>query len=187
VLKTFMIIVIVLAVGIVGLVAYAATRPDTFRIERATLIKAPAESVYAILTDLRRGREWSPFERKDPNLKRTFTGPETGVGSALEWEGDMNVGAGKLTIAQATPSKILLNLDMRKPMEGRNIIEYALANKGDATQLTWSMHGKMNLIGRIMCIFINMEKDLGGEFERGLRDLKALVERQAAATTTVVN
>jgi hypothetical protein len=186
-LKILMIIAIVLLVGVAGLVAYAATRPDTFRIERSTLINAPADTVHAILTDLRRGREWSPFERKDPNLKRSFSGPETGVGSALEWEGDMNVGAGKLSIAQATPSKITLNLDMRKPMEGHNIVEYALATQGDATHLTWSMHGKMNLIAKVMCIFINLEKDLGSEFEKGLRDLKALAERQAAATTTVIN
>ena len=180
-LKIFLIIAVVLVVAAVGIVLYASTQPDTFRIQRATLINAPTDKVHAILTDLRRGAEWSPFERQDPNLKRTFTGPDTGVGSALEWEGNSKVGAGKLSIVDATPSKITLNLDMRKPMEGHNIIEFALAPQDNGTALTWSMRGQMNLIAKVMCLFFNMEKDLGGAFEQGLASLKSLAETKSLA------
>ena len=177
-LKTFAIIGLVLAVAVIGTLIYASmTQPDRFRIQRAIHINAPAEAMHAILSDLRRGAEWSPFERQDPNLKRTFTGPDTGVGSALEWEGTAGVGAGKLTIADASPTKIVLNLDMRKPMEGHNIVEFDLKPEGTSTNVAWSMHGPMPLIAKVMYTFMNMERSLGNEFEKGLRDLKALAEK----------
>jgi len=178
-LKTLIVIAAVLAVAVIGLLVYAATRPNTFRIQRAMTINAPVDRIHAILTDLRRGAEWSPFERLDPNIRRTFTGPETGVGSALSWEGNNAVGAGTLTITDATPEKIMLKLDMRRPMEGHNIVEYTLTPQGEATTVTWIMHGPMNLIAKVFHLFMNIEKDLGGAFELGLRDLKGIAEKSA--------
>ena len=176
-LRKILIAIGVLAVAVAGLLLYASiTQPDTFRVQRAMTINAPQEKVYGILTDLHRGAEWSPFE-KDKTMKKTFSGPATGPGSALEWEGDSESGAGKLTIAQATPSKITLNLDMTKPMAASNIVEYALAPQGNATNVTWSMHGPMNIVSKVMCTFMSMDKMLGGEFEKGLRNLNTLAEK----------
>lgn len=176
-LRIFVIAISVGAVAVAGLLAYASiTQPDTFRVQRTALINAPQDKVHGILTDLRRGAEWSPFE-KNKTMKKTFSGPETGPGSALAWEGDSESGAGKLTIAQATPSKITLNLDMIKPMSASNIVEYDLAAQGNATNVTWSMHGPMNIVSKVMGTFMSMDKMLGTEFEKGLRDLNALAQK----------
>jgi hypothetical protein len=178
-LKAFFILAAVLVVGVAGLVLYAlSTQPDTFRVQRAMTINAPADKIFTIVTDLRRGKEWSPYEKKDPNMTTSFSGPATGPGSKLTWDGNSDVGAGTLTIANATaPSKVVLNLDMTRPMTGHNIIEYDLAPDGAGTKMTWSMHGPMNPISKVMCLFMNMDKMIGKDFEDGLRSLKALAER----------
>ena len=176
-LKKILIAIGVLVVAVAGLLLYASiTQPDTFRVQRAMTINAPQEKVYGILTDLHRGAEWSPFE-KGKTMKKTFSGPATGPGSALEWDGDSESGAGKLTIAQATPSKVTLNLDMTRPMAASNVVEYDLAPQGNATNVTWSMHGPMNIVSKVMCTFMSMDKMLGGEFEKGLRDLNTLAQK----------
>jgi hypothetical protein len=177
-LKTILIIVIVLAVGVAGLVAYAAvTQPDTFRVQRAATINAPAEKLTGILTDLRRGAEWSPYEKKDPAMKKTFSGPASGPGAKLEWDGNRDVGAGSLTVADVTPSKVTLNLAMTRPMNANNIVEYSFAPQGNATTMTWAMHGPMPLISKVICVFMNFDRMIGADMERGLQDLKALAER----------
>ena len=176
-LKKILIAFGVLVVAVAALLLYASiTQPDTFRVQRAMTIDAPQEKVYGILTDLHRGAEWSPFE-KGKTMKKAFSGPATGPGSALEWDGDSESGAGKLTIAQATPSKITLNLDMTRPMAASNVVEYDLAPQGNATNVTWSMHGPMNIVSKVMCTFMSMDKMLGGEFEKGLRDLNTLAQK----------
>ena len=176
-LRKILIAIGILVVAVAGLLLYASiTQPDTFRVQRAMTINAPHEKVYGILTDLHRGVEWSPFE-KGKTMKKTFSGPATGTGSALEWEGGSDIGAGKLTIAQATPSKITLNLDMTKPMTANNIVEYDLTSKGDATNVTWSMHGPMNIFSKVMCTFTSMDKMVGGTMEEGLSNLNTLAEK----------
>lgn len=177
-LKAILVIVVVLAAGIAGIVAYAAvTQPDTFRVERAATINAPAEKLVGILTDLRRGAEWSPYEKKDPAMKKTFSGPASGPGATLSWDGNGDVGAGSLTVANVTPSKVTLNLAMTRPMTANNIVEYTFAPQGDATTMTWAMHGPMPLISKVICVFMNFDRMIGGDMERGLQDLKALAER----------
>lgn len=176
-LRAILIAIGVLVVAVAGLLLYAsATQPDTFRVQRSALIDAPHEKVYGILTDLHRGAEWSPFE-KGKTMKKTFSGPASGPGAALAWEGNSESGAGKLTIAQATPSKITLNLDMIKPMSASNIVEYDLSPRGTATNVTWSMHGPMNIVSKVMCTFTSIDRMIGGEFEKGLRDLNALAQK----------
>lgn len=176
-LRKILITIGVLVVAVAGLLLYASlTQPDTFRVQRSAMINAPHEKVYGILTDLHRGVEWSPFE-KGKTMKKTFSGPSTGPGSALAWEGDSESGAGKLTIANATPSKITLNLDMTKPMTASNIVEYDLGSQGNATNVTWSMRGPMNIVSKVMCTFMSIDKMIGGEFEKGLRDLDTLAQK----------
>ena len=168
----------VLAIGVAGLVAYAATtQPDSFRVQRAITINAPSEKLVGILSDLRRGAEWSPYEKKDLAMKKIFTGPASGPGAKLEWDGNKDVGAGTLTVAQVTPSKVTLNLDMTRPMTASNKVEYSLAPQGKATNMTWALHGPMPLISKVMCVFMDLDKMVGGDMERGLKDLKALAER----------
>lgn len=177
-LKAVLIIVAVLALGIASVVAYAAiTQPDSFRVQRATTIDAPAEKLVGILTDLRRGAEWSPYEKKDPAMKKTFSGPASGPGAKLEWDGNGDVGAGSLTVADVTPTKVTLNLAMTRPMNANNVVEYTFAPQGNATTMTWAMHGPMPLISKVICVFMNFDKMIGADMERGLKDLKALAER----------
>jgi hypothetical protein len=177
-LKAILVIVVVLAVGIAGVVAYAAvTQPNTFRVQRAMTINAPADRLVGILSDLRRGAEWSPYEKKDPAMKKTFSGPASGPGAKLEWDGNGDVGAGSLTVADVSPSKITLNLAMTRPMNANNVVEYTFAPQGNATTMTWAMHGPMPLISKVICVFMNFDKMIGADMERGLKDLKTLAER----------
>jgi uncharacterized protein YndB with AHSA1/START domain len=171
-------ILIAAAVAIAGVLAYAATQPDTFRVQRSTVIQAPPEMVYAILEDFDRGKEWSPFERKDPNLKRSRSGPPKGKGAVYAFEGNSDVGTGSLTVLDtAPPGKLVLALDMSKPMEGHNTVEYTLVPEGSGTRLTWSIFGPMPYISKVICVFMNMDKMIGTEFEAGLASLKALAEK----------
>jgi hypothetical protein len=177
-LKILLIIIVVLAVGVAGVVGYAvATQPDTFRVQRTATIDAPSEKLVGILSDLRRGAEWSPYEKKDPAMKKNFSGPASGPGSKLEWDGNSDVGAGSLTVTEVTPANIKLNLEMIRPMNANNIVEYTFAPQGNATDMTWAMHGPMPLISKVMCVFVDLDKMLGADMERGLKDLKALAER----------
>jgi hypothetical protein len=178
-LKTILAIVAVLAAGVAGVVAYAAmTQPDTFRVQRAMTIDAPAEKLVGILSDLRRGAEWSPYEKKDLAMKKTFSGPAADPGARLDWDGNKEVGAGTLTVAEVTPSKVTLNLDMTRPMKASNIVEYRFAPQGSATRMTWALYGPMPLLSKIMCVFFDLDRMVGGDMERGLKDLKALAERR---------
>lgn len=177
-LKILLIIIVVLVVGVAGVVGYAvATQPDTFRVQRIAMIDAPPEKLVGILSDLRRGAEWSPYEKKDRAMKKTFSGPASGPGSKLEWDGNSDVGAGSLTVTEVTPANIKLNLEMIRPMNANNIVEYTFAPQGNATSMTWAMHGPMPLISKVMCVFVDLDKMLGADMERGLKDLKSLAER----------
>ncbi len=178
-LKKILIAAGVVLVCLVGIVIYAQlTQPNTFRVERAININAPADKIFGIVTDLRRGAEWSPYEKKDLAMKKTFSGPATGPGAKLAWDGNSDVGAGTLSIADVTaPNKVVLKLDMTRPMEGHNTIQYDLTPVGDGTRMNWSMHGPMNPVGKVMCMFFDLDKMVGKDFEQGLQSLKALAER----------
>ena len=154
-------ILAVIAIIVIGILLYAATRPDTFRIARSATIHAPASTLCAILTDLRRGVEWSPFEK------------------GLTMSNSKEVGTGKFSIMDVTPAKITCNLVMLKPMKADNIVEYALAPQGNATVVTWSMYGPTTLMTRVMSLFMDMDKMCGDQFEKGLKDLKVLAESEA--------
>ncbi len=177
-LKKLLIAIAVLVIALGCVVAYAAiTRPNSFRVERAATIDAPPAKLIGILTDLRRGAEWSPYEKRDPAMKKTFSGPPSGSGARLEWDGNSDVGAGSLTIADVTPSKVTLNLAMKRPMTANNVIEYSLAPNGNATTMTWAMQGHMPLIAKVISVFMNFDRMIGADMEQGLKDLKALAER----------
>lgn len=176
-LKIFLAIVI-LVIAVAGILGYAAMQPDDFRIARSTTIKAPPEKIYPLMSDFRRGAEWSPYEKKDPDMKRRFSGAQSGKGAVYEFEGNGEIGAGRIEITEANPpSKVVLKLDMIKPFEASNTVEYTIAPKGDATEVTWAMHGHQPLLAKAICLFLNMDKMVGADFETGLASLKTIAER----------
>jgi hypothetical protein len=178
-LKILGIIVGVLLLAAGGIAAYAAvTQPDSFRVSRSLDISAPPEKIYPILTDFRRSGEWSPYEKLDPDMKRIYSGPATGKGAAYAWDGDSNAGAGRMEIVEATPGQsVTLKLDFIRPFEGSNVVEYKLQPKGPATQVSWDMHGPMPFLSKVICVFVDLDKMIGKDFETGLASLKSLAEK----------
>jgi uncharacterized protein YndB with AHSA1/START domain len=175
-LKTIAIVVVVLVAGIL---AYAATKPDVFRVQRATSIKAPPEKNFPFLNDLHKFGAWSPWEKKDPAMKRTFAGSESGKGAVYEWDGDKNVGQGRMEIVNtAPPSKVAIKLDFVRPFEAHNTVEFTLAPNGDSTDVTWAMQGPVPYVAKIMHVFVDMDSMVGKDFEAGLASLKTVAEKQ---------
>ncbi|MEO8134256.1 MAG: SRPBCC family protein [Betaproteobacteria bacterium] len=157
---------------------FAATRPNSFRIERAIEIKAPADKIFVLINDLHRWTAWSPWEKVDPALKRAYGGLPSGVGASYAWEGNREVGAGRMEITESVPSsKILIKLDFLKPFAAHNIAEFGLAGAGDSTRVTWAMYGPSPFMAKVMGLVFNMDKMLGGQFDEGLSNLKVLAEK----------
>lgn len=176
--ETIAVIAVILIALIVVLLGYAATRPDSFGLERSTAIKAPAAKIFPHLNDLRAHQTWSPWEQKDPTMKRTYSGAQSGKGAIYEWNGNRNIGQGRIEITEATPnSKMTMKLDFIKPFEAHNIAGFTLEPKGDATNVTWFMHGPASFMTKVMGLFCNFDKMVGKEFETGLANLKTLSEK----------
>jgi hypothetical protein len=177
-LKIVGIIVIILLVVVAGILIYAATKPDDFRVQRSAAIKAPPEKIYALIVDLHGWAAWSPYEKKDPAMKRTFSGTQSGMGAIYEWDGNKNVGTGRMEIVEATvPSKVGIKLDFLKPFEGHNIAEFTMVPSGDSTTVTWAMYGPSPYIHKVMGTFFNMDRMIGDDFAVGLANLKAIAEK----------
>lgn len=171
-------IIIVVAVLIAAILIYAATRPDTFRVERSVSIKAPAEAVFPLINDFHAWKTWSPWEKIDPAAKTVFSGADSGIGAIYEWDGNNEVGQGRMEIIESLPpSKIVLKIDFIKPFEGHNTIEFTLVPHGDATIVTQAMYGSSPYISKLMCLFFSMDKMVGQKYEEGLANLKAIAEK----------
>jgi len=174
-LKTLLIAVVVV---ILGILAFAATRSDSFSVQRSTTIRAPADKVFALINDFHRWGEWSPWEKLDPALQRTFSGPAAGPGTVYEWTGNSKVGAGRMEVLKADPAaKVEIKLDFIKPFEGHNIAEFTLTPKGDSTDVLWVMHGPAPFISKLMGVFVSMDTMIGKDFEAGLNNMKAVAEK----------
>jgi len=177
-LRTIAYIAAVIVVIVAGILIYAASRPDTFRVQRSASIKAPPDKIFPLINDLHAWNAWSPYEKKDPAMKRTFSGAPNGKGAVYEWDGDKNVGKGRMEIIEATPpAKILIKLDFFKPFEGHNTAEFTMEPKGDNTVVTWAMYGPSALMMKVMGIFMNMDNMIGNDFAVGLANLKAIAEK----------
>ena len=171
-------IAIVVAVLLAAVLVFAATRPDVFRVERATSIKAPPEKIFALINGFRSWSTWSPWEKLDPELKRTYGGAPSGKGAVYEWAGNGKVGQGRMEIKESSPaSKIAIQLDFIKPFEGHNVAEFTLDPQGDSTKVAWSMQGPSPYMSKLMGIFFNMDSMIGKDFEAGLANLKAVTEK----------
>jgi len=173
-IKTIVIIVVVVLAGIFG---YAATRPDTFRVQRTISIKAPPEKIFARVNDFHEWGSWSPYEKLDPAMKRTFSGAASGKGAAYAWEGSDKVGAGRMEISDTSPSKTLIKLDFTKPFESSNVAEFSVDTQGDNSNVTWAMYGPSPYVSKVMGLFFNMDSMIGKDFESGLANLKTTVEK----------
>lgn len=177
-LRIIVIVAIVLVVGIGAILAYAATKPGTFSIQRSASIKAPPENIFALIDDFHRWNLWSPYEKRDPAMQRSFSGAANGKGSVYEWDGNNNVGKGRMEITDTSrPSKIVIKLDFMRPFEGHNTAVFAIDTKGDTADVTWAMDGPMNYIVKVMSIFFNMDKMIGDDFAIGLANLKTIAEK----------
>ena len=170
-------IVIVVVVMIATLLAYAATKPDTFHVQRATSMKAPPEKLFPLINDLHSHVSWSPWEKMDPTMKKTLSGAANGKGAVYEWQGNSQVGTGRIEITDSTPSsKVTMKLDMFTPFEAHNVVEFTLGAAGDSTQVTWAMHGPQPYMMKVLSLFMDCDKMVGTNFETGLANMKALVE-----------
>lgn len=171
-----MTIVAVILVLVVGLLAYAAAQPAAFRIARSAAIKAPADKIYPLIADFHVWTAWSPYEKLDPEMRKTYEGALSGKGAVYRWEGK-KAGAGQMEITDAvTPSRVTIKLDFSKPFVAHNIAEFTLEPMGDTTTVTWAMTGRRPFMMKVMGIFMNMDKLVGKDFEAGLATLKAATE-----------
>ena len=178
-LKTIAIAVVVI---LGGFLIYAATRPDTFRVERTATIKAPPERIFPLINDFQRWGAWSPFEKKDPAMKGTLSGAPSGSGAVYEWDGNKEIGQGRMEIVESVPpSRVTLKLDFTRPFKAHNIVDFTLEPRGDSTQVTWAIHGPSPFTSKVMGVVFNMDKMIGKDFEAGLAALKTVSEQQSAA------
>ena len=175
----FKVIGFILALLVAGVIAFAAARPDTFQVQRATRIQAPPEKVYAHVSDFTKWPAWSPYEKRDPAMKRSL-GPVTqGPGAVYAWQGNGEVGEGRMEITTAAPpEKVVIALDFVRPMETRNVVEFTIRPAGDATEVSWTMRGPSPFAAKVMGIFFDMDQMIGADFEKGLASLKSLAEQQ---------
>jgi len=171
-------IAVILAIAIAAILVLAATKPNTLRVQRSVGINAPPERIFPLISDFHQWLTWSPYEQKDPAMKRTYSGAERGKGAAYAWDGNKNVGSGRMEILDASaPSKIVIKLDFFKPFEGHNTAEFTMLPQGDGTHVTWVMHGPANFMSRLIQVFMNLDSMIGRDFEAGLANLKKLTEK----------
>jgi uncharacterized protein YndB with AHSA1/START domain len=176
--ETIVIIAVVLAIAIAVVLILAAAKPDTFSVQRGATMRAPPEKIFSLINDFHQWGKWSPWENRDPAMTRIFSGAESGQGAVYAWEGNKNVGSGRMEILDAsTPSKIIIKLDFLKPFEAHNTAEFTMLPQGDATSVNWVMHGPAPFMSKMMQVFMNIDKMVGKDFEIGLTNLKGLTER----------
>lgn len=172
------IILAVVVLAIAGVLGYASTKPDTFRYESSIVINAAPAKIHAILNDLHTGDEWSAWNKIDPAMKKTYGGPASGKGQTFEWDGNKDVGAGKIEIVETTPNKITMSLDFIRPMEGRNMVDYDLEPVEGGTKVTSAMYGPQPFFAKLIGVFIDCEKMISEKTQESLASLKAMAEKQ---------
>lgn len=174
-------ILLVLIVILGGFAAFVATRPSSFHVERSATMKAPAAVAFERVDDFHQWAAWSPWDKLDPALKRTYSGPSAGVGAGYAWAGNDKVGEGAMTITAAQPGeKIVLKLEFLKPWKATNTTTFTFKGAGDSTTVTWAMAGESDFMGKAFSVFMDMDKMIGADFEKGLATLKTVAETEAA-------
>jgi hypothetical protein len=173
-LKKIGLIVLATLAIILGL---AAMQPSGFSVKREIAIKAGPEKIMPYLADFHQWQAWSPWEKLDPNMKRTHGGAASGKGATYAWEGNGDVGAGRMEITDMSERRLDIKLDFLAPMASTNKTEFVLTPNGDGTTVTWTMSGPMSFLSKIMGVFMDMDAMIGPDFEKGLKTLKAVAEK----------
>jgi hypothetical protein len=168
-------------IGLVVVVALfaivVALQPSEYRVARSTTVSAPAPEVFAQVNDFRNWEGWSPWAKLDPAAKSTFGGPPSGQGAIFTWSGNDKIGEGRMTLTESRPAELVrIKVDFVKPFAGTSTSQFAFKPEGNQTAVTWSTSGQHNFISKAICMFMNMDKMLGGEMERGLAQMKSVVE-----------
>ncbi len=170
-------IALILAVALAALLLYAATRPDTFAVQRSALIQASPDKLFPLINDLHQFNTWNPYARKDPAMRIDYRGPASGPGAAFDFSGNKDAGKGSIEVTGGqAPTRVDMRLDMVEPFEGHNQIAFTLTPQGQATQVTWAMHGPSPYLSKVIGIFLDMDHLIGRDFEAGLARLKAVAE-----------
>jgi hypothetical protein len=174
-------VLIVFVVLIAGFAAFVATRPADYRVERTATIDAAPQVVFDHVNNFKNWEAWSPWAKLDPNAKMEYVDISSGTGASVRWDGNNDVGAGRQTIIESrSPEFIQIQLDFEKPMKSTSLAEFTFTPQGETqTVVTWSMSGKNNFVGRAMCVFMNMDKMVGGQFEQGLANLNGVVSKRS--------
>lgn len=171
-------VLVLIALLLLLLFIIAARRPDEFAVRRTADIRAPDSKVFSLINDFRQWPKWSPWEKLDPNLKRTLSGAEAGRGSVYEWQGDKRVGAGRMEIMDSVPhSRIDIKLSFLKPFRAENRTTFTITPVDGASRVLWEMAGTNNFMFKLMGLVMNMDKMVGTDFEKGLAAMKAEAER----------
>ncbi len=179
-LEIIAIMAVVLVIIIVAVLVLASVKADSFTVQRSATMRAPAERIFPLVNDFQQWAKWSPWENRDPAMKRSFSGPGSGKGAVYGWDGNRNVGSGRMEILDASqPSRILIKLDFFKPFEGHNTAEFTFAPERDAsaTNVIWVMRGPSPFMSKVMQVFMNFDAMIGRDFEAGLANLKKLTEQ----------
>jgi len=170
-------ILIALVVIVVGLVVVITLQPARYRVSRSTTIAAPAPAVFAQVNDFHRWSAWSPWEKIDPAMKRTYEGPPAGVGASYTWVGSGEVGEGRMTIVESRPSELIqVKLEFVKPFAGTSVAEFTFKPEGDRTLVTWGMTGDKNFIAKALHLVMSMDRMIGDQFDKGLAAMKTVAE-----------
>lgn len=180
--KTIAMVAGVFILGFAVLFGLAASKPDTFHVERTVTIQAPPSQVFPHINNYKNWMAWSPWENVDPKMKRTYSGPEEGVGAKYAWVGNSDVGEGDMEIVSSEPEKIQIKLHFIKPFEGTSTALFTLVPEGDNTKVTWAMDGTADMTSKVIQLFISMDNCCGREFDKGLASLKTAVEKPTTAS-----
>src|ERR1700758_573844 len=167
----------IVAAVVAAVLIVAARKPDTLRIERSIEIQAPRERIFALIDDFHNWSRWAPEDREDPSIRRTFSGPASGVGAASEWTSEGRAGAGRMAITESVPpERVVVDVHFVKPFAVHNVSTFRLEPVGPSTKVIWTMQGTNVYMLKLMSVLVDMDRMMGEEFESGLRDLKAAAE-----------
>lgn len=179
--------IVVVVVLAAALALYVFTRPDRFRVERSAAVAAPPSVVFDIVNALVRWPEWSPYDKRDPAMKKSYDGPSAGPGSSYAWNGNGQVGQGRLTITDAVPAeRVTMRLEFTRPFKCDNVVNFHFVPAADGSRVTWAMEGKCNTVSKLMGLFIDMDKMVGKDFEQGLANLDTVARGTATPVAAPV-
>ena len=176
-------ILVGLVVVLAAFAAFVASRPSQFRIERSAVMAASPSAVFAQVNDFHNWQAWSPWAKLDPAAKNSYSGAPSGPGAVFSWDGNKDVGAGSMTVTESKPDeRIAIRLDFEKPFKDTSMAEFTFKPQGNETLVTWSMSGESKFIEKAVCLFMDMDQMVGGQFEKGLASIKAIVEAPPVST-----